>query len=253
MAGYLLYIPGARGADPEHLANVGLAELGTDRLPEFADCLAGPDGQQGLLAFWHVGGQSPPVNTLLYNWRPAPRDKRTGLAAKRFYLGILAGEQILPQDIQRDVLRSGYWVQAADKQRWQIPAAEQLPHQHGLDEEGEFVRLPAAAFRTFWEQSRQYAVQFFKACDQLELLQATLRQAPEETEIEFTIAQTWDFCCQALSINYRLAPSLVSLLGLIDDDTMSAIVKAAIDLPVLLEVKREKKRERVGIPVGLSD
>jgi hypothetical protein len=237
VASYLLYLPDCKGADPSHLDRRGLGELRADRSPEFAECFS---FGQGSLAYWHQKGVAPVLDTSLYDWT----------RGKGFSLGVLTGQRVTPDDVQRDTVRPGYWITCADGQRWQIPAAAKLPHRHGLNADGEHTREVVAQYRDYWDKSEQYAIQMFKAIDQLEIL-AAHQKVTEET-VEFTLAETWDFACRALSINYRLTPEMVSMLGLIDDDAMSGIVKAAIDLPCLIEVKKEKKKELVGIPVGLD-
>ncbi len=240
MASYLLYLPDCKGADSAHLDRYGLGELAADRAPEFAECFS---FGQGSLAYWHQNGVSPVLDTTLYDWKKG----------KGFSLGVLKGQQVTPDAIQRDVVRPGYWIACADGQRWQIPAAAKLPHRHGLDAEGEHTREVVAQYRDYWDKSQQYAVQFFQAIDAVDILRQSNPRLPiDEPQVTFTLADTWAFCCRALSINYRLTPEMVSLLGLIDDDSMSNIVKAAIDLMHLIDVKTEKKKEVVGIPVGWS-
>ena len=127
-----------------------------------------------------------------------------------------------------------------------------MPHEYGLNDDGELARQVQAEFADYWQQSEQYAVQFFKAIDLLETLRAAKGGDPEEV-IEFTLADTWAFCCRALSINYRVTPEIADFLGLLADGPMRDVCKAAIELPVLLDVNREKKKaDVVGIPVGLS-
>ncbi len=249
MASYLLFLPNTKGADPAQLARVGLASLHADRGPEFAECFDGPEGC-GNLAFWSVKGVSPVLQAKEYDWTPAPADKALGLPQKRFWLGVPKGQKVTPDACQREAKRPGYWILAADGQQWEIPAAAKLPHKHGLNEQGEFARIVADQYRDYWSKSEKFAIQFFEALDRLDILAGQM-QMPEE-KVEFTLSDTWDFCCQALAINYRLDPAIVSMLGLIDDDFMANAVKAAIDLPVLIDCKKKDVAATVSIPLGLS-
>ena len=245
MASYLLYLPDTKGADPAQLDRAGLAELRADRSPEFAEYLGGPLGGHGNLAFWSVQGCSPALDTALYDWTKAP--------GGRFSLGILRGHRVNPADIEREPQRSGYWIACGDGQRWKTPAAHHLPHRYGLNDSGEFARVVSAQFKDYWEKSTQFAVQYFQAIGQVELLRERNPNLPIDeplVTLKFSLEETWAFCCRALSINYRLTPELVSMLGLIDDDSLKNIVRAAIDLIHLTECKSEKKKDTVTIPVG---
>lgn len=243
MASYLLFLPNCKGADPAQLDRCGLADLRSDRSPEFAEYLGGQLGS-GNLAYWPHGGMSPNLDCSLYDWTKL----------KNFSIGVLKGQQVIPDDIQREPVRSGYWVLMADGQRWQIPAASKLPHKHGLDESGEHTREVANQFKDYWDKSQQFAVQFFQALDAVDILrQSNPRMPIDDPQETFSLADTWNFCCRALSINYRLTPEITSHLGLFDDDAMCNTVKAAIDLTHILECKADvKKKDELTIPLSYA-
>ena len=65
----------------------------------------------------------------------------------------------------------------------------------------------------------------------------------------------WEYCCQALSINYRVADPILGkgFLDLFDERKLALIVRATIALPDILEVISKKKiTSPVSIPVGLG-
>ncbi len=244
---YAIYLPGKQGANPAHLESVGLGSLGTDGGVQFADAHSHtPDGKSGLMAVW---GVQPAMNPAFYDWQPAKACSRRELSAGRFWFGQHAESPLTPKDCERKVIQLGYGIPLRDKQVWRIPAAVNLPHYHGLNGDGEYERWVADEYREFWRQSERYAVEFFKAIDQLEQLRLRRPDLPTDSTVEFTLKDAWEFCCAALAINYRLTPELIDLLGLIDDGAMRNIIKAAIDLPVILEANDQKKTEEFSIPV----
>jgi hypothetical protein len=81
------------------------------------------------------------------------------------------------------------------------------------------------------------------------LLEAKRAGLPNANDTHFDCQETFDFACQCLALNYRLTPEIISLLDLIDDEAMRNIIKASIDLPVLLKFN-EKKKNSITIPVG---
>jgi hypothetical protein len=253
VAGYALYLPKFRGANPDHLKTVGLDSLLLDGAPEFADVLEhGPDGGGGMLACWRKGdpANDPPFSPSHYHWQPCKADKARELPERRFWLGIVNGKPLRPKDCERKVMHLGYGVTLRDDQVWTIPAAVNLPHYHGLNGDGEYTRQIADEHRDFWHQSEKYAVEFFKAVDQLEQLRMHRPDIDQSQTVTFTLADAWEFCCRALALNYKLTPELIDLLGLIDDQGMRNIIKSAIDLPVILEVSAQKKTDEFSIPVG---
>lgn len=242
MPGYALYLPGRPARNASALEAVGLLGLCKDSGPEFADILGkGPDGGHGLLATWRKVTDSGGLTVGEYTWKPAKADKARSLPAKRFWLGTpLAG--IAPQDIERKQQFRGYGITLADGHKWIIPPAVNLPHKHGLDDDGEPARIIADEWRAYWERSEQFAVEFFHAFDLI---------AHGQQEAKFTLKDAWRFACEALAINYRIAPEVVDALGLLTDEGVNNIVCAAIDWPTMIKNGgNQKKTEEITIPVG---
>lgn len=224
MPGYAIYIPGKPARNASALEAVGLHGLCKESGPEFADILAkGPDGGSGLLATWRKVTDNGGLTVGEYTWKPAKADKARGLAAKRFWVGVPhAG--LTPQSLERKTQYRGYGMLLADGNRWAIPPAVNLPHQIGLDDDGEPRRFISDEWRPYWERCEQFAAEFLVAID-------SVRNGATETKL--TLKDTWQFACEALSINYRLCSEVIDLLGLVNEDAAVEVVKAAIDLPVL--------------------
>lgn len=248
MAGYVIYIPGGRGYSPEQLDAVGLAGLREGSI-ELAEALPGPDGNNGVIVAWSHPGKPTVFDADRFTWHPAVPEGE--LAAGRYFMG-LPNEGVCPADIVRKETYPGWFVPLFAGHKWNIPAAAQLPHRHALDAQGQHTRKIVERFQAYWDQSQQYAAQIFAAADQLLAAAAETGQDPGELTTKFTLADTWNFCVTALSINYRLNADLVSLLGGLDDNQMANICKAAADLPTLVRIETQKKTESVTIPVGLS-
>jgi hypothetical protein len=230
MAGFVLFIPKVTGANPQHVARVGLGELLADGAPEFADC-TGPENARGVVCGWRTGNadSDPALSPVGLTWTPAKADKRRGLKAKRFWIGVDPSRPLRPEDIERKTQYDGYAVKLADGNLWHIPAAVNLPHKAGLNDDGEFCRVIANRWRPFYEASQRHAAIILAACGEL-----LTTAKPKGKFIPVTIAESFAFCCDALAINYRLTPELVDAFGLLDDPSQSNVVKAAVNLPCLL-------------------
>jgi hypothetical protein len=230
MAGYVLYLPGARGANPEHLKAVGLDGLLADGSPEFADCLdAGPDGERGLFAYWSSldHGNNPILSTKANKWTPAKADKSRGLAAKRFWLGVDPERPVKPLDLTRKKTFVGEWCELADGNLWRVPSIAHLPHVYDEDEDGLVVRTVIPAYREHAATAERFVYAFFEACDQLAVLQEKRPDAKQDLKVAFDLKGYWNFTCDALAINYRVSREIVGMLGLVNDQAARDILKAA--------------------------
>lgn len=241
---YVIYIPGIRGADPQHLARVGLDSLASDKPPEWIECLSsGPDGGFGMVAAWRTGNASKDVSFSLSDktWTKAPGDGKWWI-----------GEQqpITPDAIARQQPHPGVWVELADGRRWAVPVVNRLPHKYGIDGTGSIVARGVNGFEAFCESAAKHATQLCRFLGEVDRLQAMDPGLLIETEFEVTLPDTWRYCVDALAINYRLNDALVDHLGLLDEAAMIRIVSATIELPAILDVRREKKNRSVFIPVG---
>lgn len=230
MAGFLIYIPGARGAAPEHLAKVGLADLAGDAAPACKDVLErGPDGGRGVVCWWDDPAhpdRTPRGGVFLdaQRWAPAKAFPEKSLAAGRFWLGCEKKEKPRPADLERRQLQPGADVRLADGQLWHVPIAWQLPQLLGLADDGRVASRPVAKYRGFWDAAWR-AMDWFRP------------NSAGKCSIDFEPG--YDFCCQALSINYRVNRDVADFLGLIDTDALFAIPKAVVELEMLVEAEKK--------------
>jgi hypothetical protein len=247
---YSLYFPGAGGIDPRpHLQRCGLADLSRDKVPEVSRLDRGPGGKPGLLAAWRKGDAAtdPPLAlTDTQDWQPCRPSKAVGLAQGDYWVGIDRAKPPTPDQLPRKQQHAGYWIQLADGQQWHCPAAAKLPHRHGLAEDGSYGRRISPEFAAFFDQSHTFAAVMLQAFGRLELLQQLEGdKAPQSLKVDIDLAEAFAFCCQALALNYRLCPEIVDRLGLLNDDGIRNILRAAANLPVLIEVSEQKKKRSV--------
>lgn len=243
---YLLYFPRTVGIDPlAILAKCGIADLARGQAPELFPLERGPDGGPGLLAAWR-GAQDPPVGLSdTQEWKPCrPGAGVSGLGAGDYWVGIERRQAIRPEHLARKEPMPGYWVPLADGQKWHVPAASRLPHVHGINEAGLHQREIAAEFGRFFEKSRTFAVQLLEAAGQLLLLEKLqpTKEGERTSKVELDLAETFAFCVEALAFNYRVNAEIVTRLGLFDDEALRNVVKAVVDLPVLMRSESEKKK-----------
>lgn len=227
MAHYVLHFPNETNATPALLEQHGLQAL--------LECCSfsidrGEGGKQGVLLSWY-GIDDMPGPMVQRTW--------TKLPGKEIWMGVEAGRPVVPRDLQKKQPTPGYVLPLADGKQWHCPALRNVSHVHKLNGLGQYERTVAPEYVSLWDISQEYAAQFFQAVDMLDA--AKRNGIAEPTHVDFTCAESFDFCCQCLALNYRLTPEIISVLNLIDDDAMRNIIKAAIDLPVLLDFNEKKK------------
>jgi hypothetical protein len=235
VAHYVLHIPNETLATPALLERHGLQALSENCSFGIAE---GPDRKQGVMLSWY-GVDDMPGPMVQRTW--------TKLPGKEIWMGVEAGRPVTPKDLQRKQPTPGYVLPLADGKQWHCPALRNVTHVNRLNALGQYERTVAPEFVDLWEMSQQFAAQFFQAADML--LEAKRNNLPNATETHFDCEESFDFSCACLGINYRVTPEIVSLLINLSDDDMRNIIKAAIDLPVLLDFN-EKKNDSIIIPVG---
>ena len=168
------------------------------------------------------------------------------------------GETITPDGVRRNHVRGGYIVPMADGREWQIPSIACLPHQYGMDAEGQLTRTVKTEFKEFHKQAQRYIKQIFCAFEEAEVVGQENPLLPDDTAaVVITLEDSFAFCSLALSINYRLTASIVAMLGLLDDKAMRQVIRAACDVPSLMTGEPRKgpivgAKETINIPVGLA-
>jgi hypothetical protein len=246
MAGYLLWFPGKQGISNRTLIDCGLSDLARDKGPEWVPLDCGPDKNAGMLALWRRGDSAnDPVPALLpsQDWQPC---RRAGeVPAGAYWVGIDRKRPVTPADIARSQQHAGYWVTMHDGQSWHCPSVELLPNLHGLNEAGEYCRTVDPQFADFAGRCLAYRRKLVGAAQTLDG-PTRAADAPPVAVVEMDLASAFAFVVECLALNYRLSAELVHRLQLIDDAALRNVIKAAVDLPMLME-KRKPQRDTLGI------
>ncbi len=248
MAHYSIYIPRACGASPELLPSVGLAELQRRQQWDFYDVARGPDGSHGVIAtvFSHRDDSNPSIGYLPHQqqWTESAANPGQELPKGAFWFGVETDRPPRPIDLSHQTLMNGYDVRLKDGNAWRIPETLQMPMDIGRDPNtGELTKLYPGEYHAFCKQAEKYVIVLFDNILNLEILKkSNPAAAPAEVSSEFVLEDIWEFCCTALSLNYRLADPILGhgFMDLLDERKMALIVRATIALPDILEVIEKK-------------
>jgi hypothetical protein len=258
MSYFLVFIPGVRGANNEHLDRVGLADLRRDRNPLWRETMPDSPGETGgMYAYWSPVGDPEP-GSITWEWHLGPGDPDKDIEPGKYFIGLPVERRPGPHDLQRCRLADGAAVTLLDGNEWVMPIPRQLPHRCGVDpEDGSFTRRIAPGYEEYWDRHVEFVFNILSELETKELVDAFARLhskvTPPTVQIELRVPDAWDFVMFGLSINYRVVPFICDILGLFDDHAVVAAVCAAIELPLLRAVATEKKTDcpsPLGIPVG---
>lgn len=210
---YQIYIPGARGQDPQNLVHVGLADLVAGA--EYLDVGTGPDGAAGVVCAWRKAGQAgmgyQPEKQV---WRPAVA--REELSAGRYWVGCWDAAPPLPKELARPYQQPGPLLRLGDGQEWMLPAAKELTREMMLSDDGSWK----------YDVQRQYHGYFINYVSWLQFFGSW---KPGET-FPFNLAA--DFALQGLRVNYRVVPELVNHLPLFNTENVSRVLFAICGIEV---------------------
>lgn len=258
MAHYLIYIPGANGANTRHLESRGLGELCRDQVPDWVECPTGPDGGRGMLCTWRTN--EPELDAELeflshkQVWKPGPADEKNEIGKGSYWIGHEVDRPPRPRDLIRTEPHPGRPVGLRDGYQWLIPEAIQLPHIVGLDPEtGEVALRHAPEFDEFCKASERYAMLLFKECNMLQRMQRANPNKPvAELAVDFPLPEAFRYANMALALNYRVCPPIVDYLGLLSNAEIVRVLSATICFNDILEVLdgQKKTEDAVSIPVG---
>lgn len=188
----------------------------------------GPDGKTGLLVVPqpHDGGV---IARLGYY-----AEHQTWMQSQigNYWIGTDNDHRPTPGGMARRRLVEGYDCELADGQRWQCPTIRteiltaRVPMTYGMAGESVFGQVQER-YREVWRESIRWCVRF------LEDYQTHRMVDLLGSEEAFT------GCVRCLAINYRVGVEEVTLLRLLDDDSMEQIIDAAIDMPTFRDVHSE--------------
>jgi hypothetical protein len=221
VAAYMLFIEGASSSEANGLvARFGLESIERDesRLT-WIDAIDGPGGKPGMIGSW-----VDPENLAVATFQPSGQ-KWTQLesAAGSAWVGTSLTSPLKPVDIQRrSMFEQSVSCLLADGNRWRVPIAAHLPHTWGEDAKGEFTRKPSKLYADFCREAADVMKYF-----------AAAAAGSGDLKVE---AQ-WSFACEALKLNYRLAPPIITALGLIDDRAGGRVLLGTIGMELSSEVQ----------------
>ncbi len=230
---YQIYIPEVFGASPQHLRDVGLAELLDDGAgPQSCEVLIdGPDGGRGTCFYWEPCA-NPGYHPDCQQWNPAK--PRGALVAKRFWLGKDLSEPLEPGDLLRAKHLSSGKVELADGQYWAVPHVRMLPHRYELNPcTGAPVRVLCSQYEHWAQKANEYFQQIL--------------QWRRGGGGDLAISQAWGFAVESLVFNYRVNHDVVDWLGLLDDISFLRMLTAIFELDALSQIEAQKKTEHRAI------
>jgi len=242
---------------------------------------AGLHGEVGSLATWNQTGFGV-IDQDKQTWKLSP--------CEQYWFGFDPQDRPNPIDLEKPKQYTSKSVLLADELAWQIPIASYLPATWGKNyRTGEVVRRPRDEYREFCKQAKRYEEEIIGTLTKMEerleyrvlgtdennitwaehllsgerypvdcssnpwIVQTSA--GPKEVQTEDTLirlTECFDFCCQALALNYRLTPEIVDILGLLDDQSMISIVWAVTecDIERRLLQNAEKKSPMLTATVG---
>lgn len=205
---HVIYLPKLTTADAQHLAAAGLADHagGARFIPLPGDRRVTDGHSGGLLVAWDNAGAAAARDPSTLHWLPAmPLD---GLPAARYYVGVDNARPPQPHELLKRHAFPGTPVSLGDSGQWVIPHASALPFdliRH--PQTGEIEHQPRPQFYAFWTKCLAWQ-RLFDAAAQAVRDGLTLEQPfPDE-------AEQLEFLEEALRLNYRLTPELISDLKL---------------------------------------
>lgn len=212
--------------------NRSLSDVGLESIAEGAIPLppaVGPENRRGQIFYWPPGPGQPEQ----FGYRPDAQTWLEPQSADQPYRVGLWPERPTPADLERPRPFDGYRVPLGDGNPWIVPTAALLPKDYGL-EGGQVVLTVQEKFRAFWQRS----------IDLHELL------AEQSNDAEAVLPGDWfDYCCDALALNYRILPEIVAELQLLNTRNQWAVYRAALDR-IGLEAIHQARKKNAATPAS---
>jgi len=245
---YLIYLPGRSGA-VGHLESVGLGQLEQRKSFDWMEVDSGPDGKGGVIGtVFGAPSKDEPFHGYdpsSQEWRAGPPNRDIGVSAGDWWYGFDPSRPPVPADLMHDTVMDGKDVILKDGNGWLVPESLSLPMNIGRDPEtGDIRRYYTGKYEEFCKATERYVFILFENIMSLELMKKMNPGMPDgEYKTDFVFEDLWDYCCLALSINYRVCDPIAGhgFLDLFDDRKMILIAMATIAFPDILEVIEKKK------------
>jgi len=236
MASLLYYIPAARvEAIPEPTLQEWLTarlQLQAGEATEIASSLLepGPDGGRGhLLAIGTVAAPDSGLRSYApaaQTWQPEPEH-----VPPHYWLGWDTAEPPAPEDLLRPEPCGGHLTRLGDGALWLVPAARTIEggsmlHKGiGIGPGGALVAAVLPRFCAFSAKAEALWQHIYGSLEQDET--ATESTATMEDKEAYLLA------VEALAINYRLSTAEATVLGLLPEPSLDAVLRAIVDFPSL--------------------
>lgn len=222
MSTICVFVPGNCKRHRSALADLGIGELDDVSVDVYTQDGAGPDGQRGVL-FYFQRADEPLSTPRPDTWLPLAKlgDREAG----RAFVGYVASDPPTAKSLARGTMQPGEWMKlGADN--WHIPVARQLPRSLAMNPDRSISSQIHARFADFFTKA-------YKSLDWFAV--------DEDGKCRASFAEAWEFACEALAINYRIVPELVSALGLIDSDKLFEIPRIVAEFDALADALAQKK------------
>jgi hypothetical protein len=217
MHSYLLFLPN-QSNQATALAAAGLSSIaGGERwFPQPSS----PSNEPGLFCAW--GDPRNPADDVAMVYDLSRQTWKRGPGGK-WWIGVQNDKRPGPSDLARAKSINGHAVTLADGNEWVMPNVMALPAVFDLDDDGNEVKRTRAEWQDI-EQRAGWALNVLAES-------AGGCQLPE-TECRRYVA---DMLC----VNYRLAPEMVYLLGLLDSECWVTAMAATVDGKRLFALRQE--------------
>jgi hypothetical protein len=235
MPGPVLFIPANGQVSDDDLIALGAGHF-LDPLVSVSSVgipAGGPGNNRGGLVLFKSEFQKGIDSRVIgdYEWRSALPDGK--LEAGRFWLGKpkSGNRQFQPGDFERLHMLQGLPVTLKDGNVWQIPLAQYLPQQQGLNSEGKECRRALDEHLEFSEKAKEY----------FELLMGVELSEEEAVAAVIEIPGGFEYAVMALGKNYRINRDYVNWLALLGDEELFEVVSATVGLNLKKQIEAQKK------------
>jgi hypothetical protein len=228
MSCFLYFIPKLKSMEPDTLSKMGLSDR-IDKAQSSAVIANGPDGGPGMVICDRSCEMPPRIVLDRQTWRPAPK---RGADVAPFWIGYWNDKPPTEESLRRPKMLPGEQIELRDSSKWTVPKLVQfddvsdstliqykvkLPQVLDVDDDGEIVSGKIdPAYQTLWNEG-------WLAHESL------TQQASETGSAVMTIAQSRQFACRLMAVNYRVSAIELTMLSLLDDSSPMQIVLSAID------------------------
>lgn len=157
-------------------------------------------------------------------------DKQEWIDCGQFWLGYHKEQKPVPETLQRSKIVSGYDRVLNDGQVWHCPTARKWNGSTYND------NLPGVMSCIGGKRG-------FKTKPEYQHLWE-LSQSAWDTFLDRDVGafEQFDMCVVFLSANYRIGPEECSVLELFDDVAVIEVLKAAVDIDMVIELAESKKK-----------